>query len=51
MKKLFTHYNIGHFINQPTNQTDFEIMRFDEMDEPDVDDIHKHSFTKYYGQK
>lgn len=44
MKKLFTHYNIGHFINQPTSQTDFEIMRFDEMDEPDVDDIHKHSF-------
>lgn len=44
MKEFFTHYNIGHFINQPTNQTDFEIMRFDEMDEPDVEDIHKHTF-------
>ncbi len=44
MKELFAHYNIGHFINQPTNTTDFEIMRFDEIDEPDVDDIHKHTF-------
>jgi AraC family transcriptional regulator, transcriptional activator of pobA len=44
MKELFTHYNIGHFINQPTNRTEFEIMRFDEMDEPEVDDIHKHTF-------
>lgn len=44
MKELFTHYNIGHFINQPTNPTDFEIMRFEEMEEPDVADIHKHSF-------
>ncbi len=44
MKELFTKYNIGHFINQPTNPTDFEIMRFDEMEEPDVDDMHKHSF-------
>lgn len=44
MKDLFPFYSIGHFINQPTNQTEFEIMRFDEMDEPEVDDIHKHSF-------
>lgn len=44
MKELFTNYNIGHFIHQPTNPTDFEIMRFDEMDEPNVDDIHKHTF-------
>jgi AraC family transcriptional regulator, transcriptional activator of pobA len=44
MKELFKNYNIGHFINQPQNPTDFEIMRFDEMDEPDVDDIHKHTF-------
>lgn len=44
MKKNFTQYNIGHFINQPTNRTEFEIMRFDEMDEPEVDDIHKHTF-------
>ncbi len=44
MKELFPFYSIGHFINQPTNSTDFEIMRFNEMEEPDVDDIHKHSF-------
>lgn len=44
MKELFPFYSIGHFINQPTNPTEFEIMRFDEMDEPDVDDLHKHTF-------
>lgn len=44
MKELFTHYNIGHFLNQPANLTNFEIMRFDEIEEPDVDDIHKHTF-------
>ncbi|WP_198342301.1 AraC family transcriptional regulator [Pedobacter psychrophilus] len=44
MKELFTHYNIGHFINQPSNQTEFEIMQFDNMEEPNVDDIHKHTF-------
>jgi AraC family transcriptional regulator, transcriptional activator of pobA len=44
MKDLFPFYSIGHFINEPTNQTEFEIMRFDEMDEPNVDDIHKHTF-------
>jgi AraC family transcriptional regulator, transcriptional activator of pobA len=44
MKELFPFYTIGHFINEPTNRTEFEIMRFDEMDEPDVDDIHKHAF-------
>lgn len=44
MKDLFPFYTIGHFINEPTNRTEFEIMRFDEMDEPEVDDIHKHTF-------
>lgn len=44
MKELFKHYNIGHFINQPTNPAEFEILRFDAMEEPNVDDIHKHSF-------
>lgn len=44
MKELFPFYSIGHFINQPTNRTEFEIMRFEEMDEPDVNDIHKHTF-------
>lgn len=44
MKDLFPLYSIGHFINEPSNSTEFEIMRFDEMEEPDVDDIHKHTF-------
>jgi AraC-like DNA-binding protein len=44
MKDLFPFYSIGHFINQPSNPTEFEILRFDEMEEPDVDDIHKHTF-------
>ena len=44
MKDLFPFYSIGHFINQPTNQTEFEIMQFDKMEEPNVDDIHKHTF-------
>lgn len=44
MKNLFPIYSIGHFINKPTNRTEFEIMRFEEMEEPEVDDIHKHTF-------
>src|SRR4030095_13193706 len=44
MRELFPFYSIGNFINQPTNPTEFEITRFDDMDEPDVDEIHKHSF-------
>jgi AraC family transcriptional regulator, transcriptional activator of pobA len=44
MKDLFPFYSIGHFINQPTNQTEFEIMQFDKMEEPNVDDIHRHTF-------
>ncbi|WP_309640264.1 helix-turn-helix transcriptional regulator [Flavobacterium sp.] len=44
MKTLFPLYTIGHFINQPSNPTEFEITRFENMEEPDVDDIHKHTF-------
>jgi AraC-like DNA-binding protein len=44
MKDLFPFYSIGHLINQPANRTEFEIMRLDEMEEPNVDDIHKHTF-------
>jgi AraC family transcriptional regulator, transcriptional activator of pobA len=44
MKELFNHYNIGHFINEPTSSTEFEILRFDEMAEPNVESIHKHTF-------
>ncbi len=44
MKNLFPFYTIGHFVNQPNNPTEFEILRFDEMEDPNVDDIHKHTF-------
>jgi AraC-like DNA-binding protein len=44
MKDIFPQYRIGHFINQPSNNTEFEILRFDTMEEPEVDDYHKHSF-------
>jgi len=44
MKELVNSYSIGHFINQPGNLTEFEITRFEEMSEPDVDDLHKHTF-------
>ena len=38
MQLIFPRYTIGHFINQPDNRTEFEILRFERMDEPDVDD-------------
>ncbi len=44
MKDLFPFYSIGHFINAPQNPTSFEILRFETMDEPEVEDIHKHTF-------
>lgn len=44
MQELFPFYSIGHFINQPANPTEFEVTRFDEMEEPDVAEIHKHRF-------
>lgn len=44
MNEIFPVYSIGHFINQPQNPTEFEILRFDTAEEPDVDDFHKHTF-------
>ncbi len=44
MKELFPFYKIGDFINEPNNPTEFEVMRFDEIEEPNVDDLHKHTF-------
>jgi AraC family transcriptional regulator, transcriptional activator of pobA len=44
MKELFPHYGIGHFINEPHNPTEFEVTRFEEMGELDIDDPHKHTF-------
>ncbi len=44
MENVFPFYTIGHFINEPTNPTEFEILRFDTADEPNVDDFHKHTF-------
>jgi len=44
MKELFRSYSIGHFINEGANPTEFEITFFEEMDEPNVDEVHKHTF-------
>jgi AraC family transcriptional regulator, transcriptional activator of pobA len=44
MKEIFPHYGIGHFINEPHNPTAFEITRFEEMGELDIEDPHKHTF-------
>lgn len=44
MKEFFSYYSIGDFINNPQSKTEFEILRFEEMEEPDVDDFHKHTF-------
>jgi AraC family transcriptional regulator, transcriptional activator of pobA len=44
MNEIFPSYSIGHFINEPQNPTEFEITTFAEMEEPDVDDPHKHTF-------
>src|SRR5690242_5851012 len=44
MKDIFPVYSIGHFINQPGNSTEFEILRFGKSEEPNVDDFHKHRF-------
>ena len=44
MQTTFPLYSIGHFINQPNNRTEFELLRFEQMEEPDVDDPHRHTF-------
>ncbi|WP_046243777.1 AraC family transcriptional regulator [Hymenobacter terrenus] len=44
MKDIFPYYSIGHFINEPDNPTAFEIVRFEDLTEPDVEDLHKHTF-------
>jgi AraC family transcriptional regulator, transcriptional activator of pobA len=44
MKDLFPFYSIGHFINEPNNPTEFEVTRFEEMPELDIEDPHKHTF-------
>jgi AraC family transcriptional regulator, transcriptional activator of pobA len=41
---MFPFYSIGHFLNQPANRSAFEVLRFESMAEPDVDDVHKHTF-------
>ncbi len=44
MKDLFPFYSIGHFIGEPNNPTSFEITLFEEMEELDIEDPHKHTF-------
>ncbi len=44
MKDIFPYYHIGHFINEPNNRTEFEVTRFEEMGELDIEDPHRHMF-------
>jgi AraC-like DNA-binding protein len=44
MKDIFPHYHIGHFVNRPDQPSDFEVTRFEEMGELDIEDPHKHTF-------
>ncbi len=44
MKDIFPHYHIGHFVNQPDKPLGFEITRFEEMGELEIEDPHKHTF-------
>jgi AraC-like DNA-binding protein/mannose-6-phosphate isomerase-like protein (cupin superfamily) len=41
---MFKNYHIGHFIGEPQREVPFAITRFETMQEPDVDDLHKHTF-------
>lgn len=43
-KPLVPSYTIGQFINQPNSKTQCEITDFETMQEPDIEDIHKHLF-------
>lgn len=44
MADLFPYYTIGHFINEPNNATSFEITQFGNMEEPNIEEVHKHTF-------
>lgn len=44
MPDPFPLYRIGHFLNQPDNPTEFEVLRFEHMAEPEVEDPHRHTF-------
>lgn len=44
MNDIFPSYAIGHFINEPLNPTEFEVLQFESMTEPNVSDVHKHTF-------
>jgi hypothetical protein len=39
--ELFKFYRIGDFINNPASKTDFEILEFGKLAEPEVDDVHE----------
>lgn len=44
MNAIFPFYSIGDFLNRPSEKIDFAMVRFEEMEEPNVDEIHKHTF-------
>ncbi|MBC8084372.1 MAG: AraC family ligand binding domain-containing protein, partial [Hymenobacter sp.] len=44
MTDPFPTYRIGHFLNQPANPTEFEMLRFEHTPELDIVDPHRHAF-------
>jgi len=46
MSDVFPSCTIGHFINQPTNPTEFEVLEFENMTEPDAADVTSTRLTK-----
>lgn len=44
MKQTFPTYHIGDLVNQHADERDFEILLFNDMQEPDIEDVHKHTF-------
>jgi AraC-like DNA-binding protein len=44
MKPIFPRYHIGHFLNRPHHPLSFAITRFETMEEPEVEEVHQHSF-------
>lgn len=40
----YPRYSIGHFLNEPASGTAFALTRFEDMAEPDVEAMHRHTF-------
>lgn len=44
MKQTFPTYHIGDLVNQHADKRDFEVLLFESMQEPEIEDVHKHTF-------